>query len=382
MSDTPSMPAPEVAQGPGIRYLVPLREVERELSNQMKALQGTESAPVQRARMSNLVIFCNSLEQAILLNEDVPAISMVHPARVLLLVGEAGLPDRELTARVTVRPLGEGSKRYACAEQVTLHAAGALVDRLPFAVRALLIGDLPVNLLWSAPTPPPLAGALLYELAENAQQIIYDSLGWRDPARGVSATGTWFEQIERPGGRWRVASDLNWRRLKYWRRLLTQSLEPASAPGVAESVTEVLVEHGPHAVVQAWLLASWLSRRLGWRVQQGKLTPGVEMSWRFTAPKGQAIVRIHRMEEGPANIRRMRIAYRLADKPGAMNLTVQETERLILELEGVEAAPRSIAIPRQSPVDLIGRQLSDRSRDPVFRESIAVAQVMAQSVLH
>jgi hypothetical protein len=33
-------------------------------------------------------------------------------------------------------------------------------------------------------------------------------------------------------------------------------------------------------------------------------------------------------------------------------------------------------------VELVGRQLSDRSRDPVFRESMAVAQVMAQSVLH
>ncbi len=382
MSDTPSVPAPEFAPGPGIRYLCPIRDVERDLSNQMKALQGTGSAPVQRARMSNLVIFCGSLEQAILLNEQVPAISMVHPARVLLLVGESDLPDRELTSRVTVRPLGEGSKRYACAEQVTLHAAGAYVDRLPFAVRALLIGDLPVNLLWSAPTPPPLAGALLYELAENAQQIIYDSIGWRDPARGVSATGTWLEQVERPGGRWRVASDLNWRRLKYWRRLLAQSLEPVSAPGVAEAVSEVLVEHGPHAVVQAWLLASWLSRRLGWRVQQGKLTPGVEMSWRFTTPKGTALVRVHRLEQGPATIHRVRIAYRVDDKPGAMNLTVEDSQRLILELEGVEAAPRTMSIPPQSPVDLIGRQLSDRSRDPVFRESMAVAQVMAQSVLH
>jgi hypothetical protein len=319
MSDTPSLPAVDVAQGPGIRYLVPLRDVERELSNQMKALQGTGNAPVQRARMSNLVVFCASLEQAILLNEQVPTISMVHPARVLLLVGESNSPDRELTSRVTVRPLGEGSKRYACAEQVTLHAGGANVDRLPFAVRALLIGDLPVNLLWCAPTPPPLAGSLLYELAEYAQQIIYDSLGWRDPARGVAATGTWLEQVERPGGRWRVASDLNWRRLKYWRRLLTQSLDPASAPGVAENVSEILVEHGPHAVVQGWLLASWLSRHLGWRVQQGKLTPGLEMAWRFTAPKGQSLVRVHRMAEGPATIHRVRIVYRVNDKPGAMN---------------------------------------------------------------
>jgi glucose-6-phosphate dehydrogenase assembly protein OpcA len=377
MSDTTTTTAVEPT-----RYLVPMRDVERELNKQMKALQGTGSAPMQRARMSNLVIFCASLEQSILLNEQVLAISVVHPARVLLLVGEPGPPDRELTARVTVRPLGEGSKRYACAEQVTLHAAGGNVDRLPFAVRALLIGDLPVNLLWAAPTPPALAGALLYELAENAQQIIYDSLGWREPARGISATGIWLEQVERPGGRWRVASDLNWRRLKYWRRLLAQSLEPASAPGVAESVSEILVEHGPHAVIQGWLLASWLSRRLGWRVQQGKLTPGVEMAWNFIAPKGRGRVCVHRMEEGPPAIRRVRLIYEAAGKPAAMNMTVEDSQRLSVELEGVDAAPRTMTVPPQSAVELIGRQLSDRERDPVFRESMAVAQVMAQSVLH
>ena len=54
--------------------------------------------------------------------------------------------------------------------------------------------------------PPPMAGSLLHELAELAQQIIYDSVGWPEPARGVAATGGWLEQIERPGGRWRVAS--------------------------------------------------------------------------------------------------------------------------------------------------------------------------------
>ena len=38
-------------------------DVERELSRQMKALQGKGDEPVQRARMSNLVIFCASRQQ-------------------------------------------------------------------------------------------------------------------------------------------------------------------------------------------------------------------------------------------------------------------------------------------------------------------------------
>src|SRR5262249_51210731 len=161
------------------------------------------------------------------------------------------------------------------------HACGAEVDRMPFAVRPFLVGDLPVNLWWAAPVPPPMAGPLLYELGEYAQQIIYDSIGWPEPARGVAATTGWLEQVERADSvRWRVASDLNWRRLKYWRRVLRQALDPASAPGAAESANEVLVDHGPHASVQAWELVSWLARRMRWRIQGGKVTPNVEMVWR------------------------------------------------------------------------------------------------------
>jgi glucose-6-phosphate dehydrogenase assembly protein OpcA len=372
----PGSPAPSER-----RHRVNFRDVERELNQQMKALQGPGAAPLQRARMSNLVIFCNDLEQAILLNEQVPEISAAHPARVLLLVGEKSLIDRDLTARVTVRPIGRGPKSYACAEQVTVHASGPSVERLPFAVRSLLIGDLPVNLWWAAPIPPPLAGTLLHELAEYAQQIIYDSLGWPDPARGVATTGGWLETVERPGGRWRVSSDLNWRRLKYWRRLVTQALEPASARAAAETISEIVLEHGPHAVVQAWLLASWLAVRLGWRVQAGKRTPGVEMAWRFTTAKGEARVRIRRLEEGPPEVRKVRLACVLDGKPAALTMTAEGPMRLSLQVEGTDSAARTITTPPQSAVDLIARQLSDRERDAAFRDAMAVAQVMAQSVL-
>src|SRR5262249_12357145 len=133
----------------------------------------------------------------------------------------------------------------ACCEQVTLHARGSAVERLPFAVRELVIGDLPTNIWWAVTQPPSLGGPLLHGLAEYAQQIIYDSIGWPEPARGVATTMAWLEHFEHVprNGRWHVASDLNWRRLKYWRRLLSQALDPNTAPGALESVTEVLVEH-------------------------------------------------------------------------------------------------------------------------------------------
>jgi glucose-6-phosphate dehydrogenase assembly protein OpcA len=390
---------------------VPLRHVEEELGRQMRVLQGDGDTPLQRASMSNLVIFCDRRDHAEEVAGLVPEIVAVHPARVILVVGEAEPKGRgegekgrtgesepalspspplpispsssSVAASVLVRCLQTGRERQSYSEQVTLYASGAELRKLPFAVRALLIGDLPINLWWRSQQPPPLAGPLLYELSEHAQQIVYDSLSWLEPKRAVAATYSWLEQVEQgmPGGRWRVASDLNWRRLKFWRRLLTQALDDTVAPGAVASATELVVEHGPHAVVQAWELVSWLTSQLGWKVQGGKTHQGVEIGWQFRAPHGPVRVRIRRLAEGPAQVLMLRLQCRLGETNGAVVIRLEEERRLTVVQEGVPAAPRTINIQLQSPAEILGRQLSDRERDPVFTQSMAVAQELARSIL-
>lgn len=362
---------------------VPLWEVERELSRQMKALQGPDERPIQRARMANLVVFCSSQERAAKLNMEIPDVVAVHPARVLLLIADEASASKEVTATVLVRPLGTGSHSFGYSEQVTLECGSKAAHHLPFAVRALLIGDLPTNVWWAAAVPPPFAGPILYELAEHAQQIVYDSMGWPDPARGVAATANWLEQAERQNGsqRWRVASDINWRRLKYWRRMLRQALQGADDRGIFSSACEIRVEHGRHAVVQAWELMSWLTTQLGWRVQTGKVESGVEMTWRFHGPTGEPLLRIHRVEDGPEELQRIRLACKLDGKEAALNLYLQNNQRLAMQTEGVAEAPRTMTVPGHTPAELVGRQLSDRQRDAVFRATMNVAGVMARSLL-
>jgi glucose-6-phosphate dehydrogenase assembly protein OpcA len=361
----------------------PLSDVEHELGRQMKALQGPGEMPVQIARMSNLVVFCDDRNTAEAIAAQVPEIVPSHPARVLMLLGEAAPDSPGVTASVLVRPLATGRQQKAYSEQVTLCASGHTVGRLSFAVRALLIGDLPTNLWWASSTPPAMAGRFLDDLAENMQQIVYDSLGWREPAKGVAATAAWLTQIEKtlPGGRWRVASDLNWRRLKYWRRTLAQSLEAAAAPGAVETATELLLEHGPHAVIQAWELASWLTRRLDWRVKDGRVEPGVEISWQFQAPQGSVTVRVRRLSEGPSDVRRVKLQCKLDGKPGAVVVQADDSRRLIVLHEGTDTLPRTATVQTQPAAELVARQLSDRERDPVFTESMAGAQALAQSLL-
>ncbi len=368
---------------PGGGVPIRLAAVEAELARQAQTLRGATESPVHFARMSNLVIFCDQREQAETLAAEVPKVVSIHPARVLLVLGEHGSDDAPVTAAALVRPLQGRNSVDACSEMVTLHAAGATAGRLPFAVRALLVGDLPINLWWASSQPPPFAGALLFDLAENAQQIVYDSRGWLEPTRAVAATAQWLEGIAKglPGGRWRVASDLNWRRLKSWRRLLAQTLDPSAPGGGAGTATELLLEHGPHAVIQAWELASWLTRRLGWKVKAGKVEPGIEIRWAFEASHGPVTVRVRRLAEGPSEVRQVRLQCRLDGSPAALVFRPLDATRLEVVTEGVAAAPRTVSAQPLSLAELVGRQLSDRERDPVFTESIATAQTLAQSLM-
>jgi len=364
--------------------VVPLSSIERTLSSALTKVQQPDLAPVVRACLSNLVIFCREPERAAAIEKDIPHIVRLHPARVLLLVAPPGNDEGGIEAQVCVRRHRAVTGPAVYSEQVTLRASGHAVNRLPYVVRTLIIGDLPINLWWAVPQSPPLAGTLLFDLAEHAEQIIYDSTGWPEPAHGIMAAAAWLNRLveEAKRGFWRTAADLNWRRLKVWRRLCQQALDPRTAPGAIESITELVIEHGPHGVMQAWLVGGWLAHRLGWQLDQSRVQPGNEVSWSFRTAHGTARVRFHRLPEGPPSIRHVRIACKLEGKAGALDFAVEDERRLAVVLEGVEAAlPRTVALPREHEHDLVGQQLSDRERHPVFVDSMRLARNMANMVI-
>ncbi len=362
---------------------VPLSAVDRQLTEGLRELHDPTSAPMYRARMSNLVIYCDDESHLQEVEASIPQIVSVHPARVFLLVANDSSSSNDVRATVQVRRAGAGSRMAA--EQVTLRGGPHGADHLPFAVRALLIGDLPTNVWWASRTPPPFAGPVLDDLCESAQQLIYDSLGWADPHRGMAATSAWLSRFEREGegGRWRVASDLNWRRLKYWLRLISQELSPAVHPGALDTISEVLIEHGPHAVTQAWQIGAWLASRLDWKIQATKFKKGSEIGFQFERPEhGTVRLRLDRLEEGAAEIRRVKIACAACGELGSLDFTSTGDGRLAVQPEEAGAEPRTLSEPAQSLVEMVAKQLSDREPDNIFREMVKAAHVLVQASIH
>jgi glucose-6-phosphate dehydrogenase assembly protein OpcA len=372
-------PEREQPAGEQLARPIDVGAVERELTRLWAGAQPDllDEDPVTRACMSNLIVYCRDEREAEPLPTEIAAIVQRHPARVLLLVGHAGAQPVDLEAYVASVCFTAGGGRQICSEHVTITAQSGAARRLPSTTRSLLIGDLPTALWWASVDPPSAGGELFEELADMSHHVIYDSEGWVDPVRSVVAVAGWAAN-ERPN---KIISDLAWRRLKPWRRLVGQALDPAVEPGALETIDEVVVEHGPHALPKAWLLIGWLACRLGWRPMGGKVEPGVEVTWGFQSPRGPVRVTVKRHAEGEPVLRRVAISWNGPRGRAGALFSLQGEGWISVERQGSEGTQRVLArgdMPREA---LVARQLPKLFRDPLFRDTLEVARTMAEALL-
>jgi glucose-6-phosphate dehydrogenase assembly protein OpcA len=356
---------------------VPVEAIEAALAGLWRpAVEGesAEAAPRTRACMSNLIVYCASSAQTAAAAAELPVAVQVHPARVLLLEGDPKRLDSAPQAEVSALcVLGDGG-RQICSEHVLLVAGGKGVERLVSVARTLLIGDLPTALWWTVPEPPPLAGALFDELAELANQVIFDSRGWPDPVRGVAAMGDWAE------GEGRRVADLSWRRLEPWRRIVARALDPAQAPGALAGLDEVRIAHGPHGLTQAWYLIGWLAAHLGWRASGGAIQTGVEIRWELAAPGRKVRVVVERLPDGPPEIVGASLHWQGPDGPETLRLTQLDEHRLAA-FSGSEPSPRwLVATAPTALAPLVAAQLSHHGHDGRFRDTLRLARAMARDL--
>ncbi len=347
--------------------------IERELS---RLWEEPSDAPksVTRACMSNLVILCGDPAQSGTLAGEVAEIVQEHPSRVLLLVADSSDTRPDLDAFVSAHCHLSGGRKQICSEYVMVTAGAPATARLASVARPLLIGDLPTGLWWSHHEPPVTGGDIFRELAGMADQVIYDSAGWSDPMRGLRGVADWV--LGDAAGP--AVADLAWRRLKRWRRLISQSLDPAVQPGALESIREVGVEHGPGELVSAWLLVGWLVSRLGWELQAAKQGPGANATWGFRSPAGPVSVVVRSVNERSAELERVALRWEAAGASQNAEFSAAGTERLVF---GTDSAPaRSIATPLQTRAMHVARQLPELHGDPVFLQALAVCRSMGQSL--
>ena len=208
-------------------------------------------APVSRAAMSNLVVFCRCPARDEVDPEAEPegvpvdAVSSHHPARVILLRHDPTV-TAPAHARVGVRAFGPADARYGIEHIVVRSACDEAA--LPSIVRPLLLGDLPTSIWWAEDlsTEPPVTS-----LVTMGRQLLYDSRQWHDVRSGVRAVEPFLSDAFGPD-----LADVNWRRLTPLRQALVHALR--SSASARQRPTSIRIRHRPGESALAWLLAGWL----------------------------------------------------------------------------------------------------------------------------
>jgi len=335
-----------------------------------------DAQPVTRACMSNLIVFCDSPEQANALPMQFAAIARRHPARIIALVGDETSGARNVETSVSATLVGAPGQRQISGEQIRISTSASGRERLPSAARSLLIGDLPTALWWNSTQPPPLAGAFFRELEDMAAIIAYDSRGWSDPRRGLIATASWAAESKHR----KLVTDLAWMRLRCWRRLMAESLAPQVMPGVLRNIRQVELEHGPHALPMVLLLVGWLADCLGWTPVAGKARSSKKLALRFDSPSGDVSVSIERDDKGPPELRQAILTSRAEeDSAGEVRVEFESigASRLAVRTQGRIASENVVATPDDPVVVLLAWQLANRTGQPQFARALAIARAMA-----
>ncbi len=330
-------------------------------------------AVVMRACMSNLIIYCDTPQEADIISREIAAIVDIHPARVLLLVGNGQPSEVPLEASIAIYYTALDDGWQVCGERIDVISTTAVADRLPSVARSLLVGDLPTTLWWASQRPPPIAGDVFFQLAELANQIIYDNVGWLNPAQGVAAMTRWVAAQENL----QIVHNLAWRRFAGWRKLISQVLDPQATPGALDNLHTIEIAHGPHALPMTWLLVGWLASRLNWQAVDGKRLSDSELVWRFKNNNQDIKVQVRRLPKGEPLIYHLLFDWSKPKNAGRICFERLENERIGIVEALSTVPPRAFTahVPERST--LVSAQLAQRNRDKIFENALKSSNAMS-----
>jgi Glucose-6-phosphate dehydrogenase subunit N-terminal domain/Glucose-6-phosphate dehydrogenase subunit C-terminal domain len=220
---------------------VSIAEIERELARLRDGASQDDSHPTLRTSVMTHIAWVpphwlGAAESTLL------GMAERHPSRTVILVPRPDLPDG-IDADVSIRcfPVGD---RAICSEVIELVLGGARASAPASIVLPLLISDLPVFCRWRG--EPKFGGVQFEQMIGIVDRLIVDSTEWE---RVPAAYAELAEQFQRT-----AISDIAWARTDRWRSLLASLW-----PGIRD--VHRLRVRGTRA--QAYLLAGWLTSRLG-----------------------------------------------------------------------------------------------------------------------
>ena len=402
---------PEVGE-PSLRWRSRARSlegIEKELAriwsepNLTTVVDGTPGRHVAaRTSVMNLVVVARRLETAERCAATIQALTGRHPSRTI--VASPADPDGPswLDAQIQAHcVLPREDAPEVCAETIYLTCGGESGRHLEAVVAPLLIHDLPVALWW--PGDPPFGSPAAAGLLAMADRLIVDGSSWSDD--GLARLR---QMAELASDRRLAIFDIALVRQARWREAIASIFDMPDFLPYLRSLRRIAVTYATHDetgdptatnVVKPVYHVAWLASRLGFAVVRplvvvggpkprarssataGPIARGFAATLRDGRGEIAVVVRpVTSPMPGGTTLRVELLAERRGSELRADVTAEQETVRVRVWQDGVEALDRYFQAPRRTDVDLIAEAIEAGGADVVTRDAIRMAGALAGPV--
>jgi hypothetical protein len=379
MSSTPAQtalpPAPQTYAGTGS---IDLGRIEEELAALWR--QAGEAAVgsgqvLTRACLWNLVE-CHPIDAAPSGSRADPVddVCAIVPSRLIRLRAEAvpagAALQREVDAWVSTRcNLSAGGGHQICTEEIQVVGHGASSQsHFPALVRAMLVPDLPVALVWL--DHPPHKGRLLRDLLRLCDRILIDSQP-RGDAQMLAGLNGLVEETHA------YFVDLGWMRLTPVRYMIASLFDAPGRAGQLKRVDGIRVEATPAGRNTGLLLLGWVLSRLGKVQLKADESPGRGSAYRWKANLGARSFPVEFVvEEGEGGYDGVHL---LDVSSGGDHFSMRQTDPLHVELNGPEHDRRRLALHGWNDAELLVAGLGAHGIDALYPQALKMAGTLIEA---
>jgi glucose-6-phosphate dehydrogenase assembly protein OpcA len=353
-----------------------------------------------RTSVMNLVVITRRPEIAERCAATIDHLTGRHPSRTLLIT--AADPDGPAWLEAQVEAhcvLPREDAPEVCAEMIFLTAGGEAGRHLAALVAPLVVHDLPVTVWW--PNEPLFKSRQALDVLTMADRLVVDGSSW---------SGDGLERLRALAElsmTTRIAiSDFALDRQSRWREAIASIFDDPDFLPYLGHVRRIAVAYATHDengelaganVVKPIYHVAWLASRLGLRVRK-PLAPVGATATKRARPKGATKPMVGRglsalLADGRGEVSvlvrpisspmpagtTLRVEL-LADRRGSelrADVTAeQETVRVRVWQDGVEALDRYFTAPRRTDVDLLAQAIEAGGRDPVADGALRAAAAL------
>ncbi len=367
-------------------------KLERELSAMWATATdsgagGTRSG-VTRACVLNLVACTTHYDDRGALDDLLDEVIEHHPCRALVLITERDALEARLDAYVSTRcQLSSKGAKQICGEQVTIEAAGRVVETAASAVAPLLIPDVPVFLWWK--DIPQYDDKLFKKLVALADRVIVDSRSFDQPYEDL------LHLAEAVNGRSKGIhfSDLNWGRLTAWRTLLAGFWDVPEYRPHLDNIDRVHIayeqprENSAPVAVGTLLAVGWLAAQLNWELATSETTPTEGGMQRIGFRKGERLIMIELqpvpvLNEGDPMIVSTSLTASEGDAEFYVKLKPERTKLVTGARIGGDAhdAGHVLTYEAKSEGERLSRELNFLARDTAYEKALTKASRIIEAL--